>query len=67
MQQLLQLLQNPQNLMAQFNDFVKNFQQQYNGQNPQQMVQQMLNSGQMSQAQFNQYRDIANKILGVRF
>lgn len=67
MQQLLQLLQNPRNLMEQFSDFVQNFNQQYNGQNPQQMVQQMLNSGQMSQAQFNQYRDIANKILGVRF
>lgn len=67
MQQLLQLLQNPQNLMEQFSDFVKNFNQQYNGQNPQQMVQQMLNSGQMSQAQFNQYREYANKILGVRF
>ena len=63
MQPLLQLLQNPQKLMKQFNNFAQNFQQQFNGQNP----QQMLNSGQMTQAQFNQYREIANKFLGMRF
>jgi hypothetical protein len=32
--------------------------------NPQQMVQQMLNDGRMSQEQFNELREAANKITG---
>lgn len=31
---------------------------------PQQMVQQMLNDGRMSQEQFNELREAANKITG---
>ena len=63
--QIQQLLQNPQQFKAQFDNFARNFQQ--GGQNPQQLVQQLLNSGQMTQAQFNQLRNIANQITGLRF
>lgn len=63
--QLQQLLQNPQQFKAQFENFARNFQQ--GGQNPQQTVQQLLNSGQMTQSQFNQFREIANQITGLCF
>lgn len=62
---LNQILNNPMQLKQQFEAFARNFQK--NGQNPQQVVQQLLNSGKMTQAQFNQYRDIANQITGLRF
>ena len=38
--------------------------QQLSGANPQAMVQALLNSGQMSQAQFNQLAQQAQQILG---
>ena len=63
--QLQQLLQNPQQFKTQFDNFVRNFRQ--GGQNPQAVVQQLLNSGQMTQAQFNQLRNMANQITGLRF
>ena len=63
--QLQQLLQNPQQFKAQFDNFARNFRQ--GGQNPQAIVQQLLNSGQMTQAQFNQLRNMANQITGLRF
>ena len=44
--QLQQLLQNPQQFKTQFDNFARNFQQ--GGQNPQAIVQQLLNSGQMN-------------------
>ena len=50
------------NFVNQFNQFKQNA--QANGLNPQQQVQQLLNSGQMSQEQFNQLRDMANLITG---
>lgn len=37
-----------------------------NNQNPQAMVQQMLDSGKMSQDQFNKCREVVNSILGTR-
>ena len=52
------------NFMSQFNQFRQNFQQ--NGADPRQQVQQLLNSGRMSQEQFNQFREIANQITGKR-
>ena len=61
---LRQLLNNPAQLKQQFEAFARNFQQ--SGQNPQQLVQQLLNQGKMTQAQFNHYRDIANQITGQR-
>lgn len=62
---LNQILNNPMQLKQQFEAFARNFQQ--SGQNPQALVQQLLNSGKMTQAQFNHYRDIANQITGQRF
>lgn len=54
-----------------FNQQLKNFASQINQTNPgitpQQLVQQMLNSGRMTQDQFNQFREIANQITGKNF
>ena len=58
-------MQNPQMFLQKFKEFATQFQN--NKINPPQMVQQLLNSGKMSQAQFNQYRDMANQILGTKF
>lgn len=44
------------NLMKQFQAFKKNFQG-----DPQQKVQELLNSGQMTQAQFNQLSQMAQQ------
>lgn len=44
---------NPMNRMQEFFQFVQNFQG-----NPQQQVQNMLNSGQMTQDQFNQLNNM---------
>ncbi len=63
-QQVHQFQNNPQ-FRQQFENFARNFQQ--SGQNPQAIVQQLLNSGQMTQDQFNRLRDIANQITGQRF
>jgi len=50
--------------MQRFKDFARQFQQ--SGQNPQQVVQQLLNQGKMTQDQFNHLRNIANQITGQR-
>ena len=52
-------LGNIQNLMQQFNQFKSTFQG-----NPQQQVQGLLNSGRMSQAQFNQLQKMAQQLQG---
>lgn len=50
--------QNPMmNMMAQLNQFRQTFQG-----NPKQQVQQLLNSGKMSQEQFNQLSQMATQI-----
>ena len=49
---------NPMDLMNKFNEFKRNF----TG-NPQQMVMNMLNSGQMSQQQFNQLQTMAQQLM----
>lgn len=59
---LMQLFGNTQNFQKQF----QNFQNQMMGVNPQQKVQELLNSGQMSQQQFNQLRAIVNQLTGKR-
>jgi len=46
------------NIMDQFEQFRKNFKG-----NPQQIVQQLLASGQMSQAQFNQLKQMADQFM----
>ena len=50
-------LGNMQNMMSQFNQF----KQMFNG-DPKQMVQQMLQSGKMTKAQFDQYAQMANEM-----
>lgn len=59
---LMQLFGNMQNFQRQF----QNFQNQMMGVNPQQKVQELLNSGKMSQQQFNQLRAIVNQLTGKR-
>lgn len=49
------------NLMQQFNQFRANFQG-----NPQQMVQNLIQSGKMTQQQFEQYSQMANQFFGRR-
>ena len=44
------------NLISQYNSFKQNFQG-----DPKQQVQNMLNSGQMSQSQFNYFAQLANQ------
>lgn len=46
-----------------FMQFAQNFRQQATC-SPEQRVQQLLNSGQMTQEQFNQIRRLANQITG---
>lgn len=48
----------PMNFISQFNQFRQGIQG-----NPQQMVQNMLQNGQMSQEQFNQLSNMANQIM----
>ncbi len=57
---------NPLQLMQQFSQFRQNWLQQNPNVNPQQAVQQLLNSGKMSQQQFEQFRKIANGISGMK-
>lgn len=53
--------QSPQkpNMLQQFQQFMSNFRG-----NPQQKVQELLQNGQMTQEQFNQFSSIANQITG---
>ena len=61
----MQMFGNMQNMQSRFRQFVQNFQQQNGGNmNPQQMVQQLLNSGRMTQDQFNQIQNVANMFFG---
>lgn len=47
---------NPMQMVQQFHQFRQNFQG-----DPQQIVQQLLNSGQMTQSQYNQLTEIAQQ------
>ena len=60
MNNFMQMFGNFQNFQNQFNQF----KQQLGSQNPQAMVQQLLDSGRMSQQQFNQLSQMANQIMG---
>lgn len=51
-----------QNFQMQFNNFANSLGQQ----NPQQLVQQMLNSGKMTPQQFEQLRQQANQMMGPK-
>lgn len=48
--------------LSQFNQFKQKFQQ--SGTDPRAKVQELLNSGQMTQEQFNMFRMMANQITG---
>lgn len=48
-----------------FTNFVRNPMFQAGQMTPQQIVQQKLNSGEMTQEQFNQLRAMANQIMGT--
>lgn len=54
-----------QNFKNQFDAFRQNMQNQKV--NPQQKIQEMLNSGQITQEQFEQARQIANQITGKNY
>lgn len=52
------------NPLGQMNDFISqfnNFRSTFSG-NPEQQVKQLLNSGRMSQDQFNQFAQTANQL-----
>ena len=51
---------NQNNLISQFNQFKRTF----NG-NPQQKVQELLNTGKISQAQYNKAVQMANQFSGL--
>ena len=51
---------NNNNLLARFRQFKSQFQG-----DPQQMVQELLNSGEMTQAQFNQLAQMAEQFKGI--
>lgn len=53
---------NPIAAIQQFRTFVENFRKMQR--NPEQVVQELLNNGQMSQQQYNQLSAMASQILG---
>lgn len=55
----------PMNMMQRFNQFCQQFQQ--SGKDPQQMVQELLDNGKMSQQQYDLLRNMANGILGTKY
>ena len=54
-----------QNLQSRFNQFVQNFKQ--GGKDPKEQIQELLNSGKMTQQQYNQLRQVANRFLGTNY
>ena len=54
------------NLMNAFRAFASNFSKQSN-MTPQQRVQELLNSGQMTQEQFESLRQMANQLTGKNY
>lgn len=52
----------PMNPMAQLVRDAKNFRKSFTG-NPKNEVQRLLNSGQLSQADFNRYSQIAQQVM----
>lgn len=67
MNPLQQFISNPQMFQKQLNDFAQNVQRNFGNADPKQIVQNLLNSGQMTQSQFNRFSNIANQIAGKRF
>lgn len=65
---LMGMLGGIQNFNQRLGSFRQNLQQQF-GPNvdPTQIGQQLINSGQMSQQQFEQFRQIANQLTGKNY
>lgn len=61
---ILQMFGNMQNFQQQFIQFQQQFSK--TKQNPQEVVQQLMQSGQMTQEQFNRFSPIADMITGKR-
>ena len=57
---------NPLDLQNKFNKFVQEYKSQWN-QDPKERVQQLLDSGKMTQEQYNQLRQVANMFLGTNY
>jgi len=55
-------MNNPMNMLQQFQTFAENFSKMQK--NPRDAVQELLNSGQMTQAQYNQLSQMASQIMG---
>ena len=53
-------------LETQFSEFAKQFKNQSNI-SPRERVQQLLDSGQMTQEQFNNLRSMANRLMGRNY
>lgn len=51
-------------MLTMFNQFKQNFERQYPGTSPKDMVKRLLRSGQMSKEQFDNYSNLANMLLG---
>lgn len=56
---------NPMQIMGQVKQFQENMLKQNPGMNPQQMVNQLLHSGKVTQSQFEQARGMA-QMLGLK-
>lgn len=69
--QMFQAVMNNAQRMQQFQQQFGMFQQQFQGgqnqMNPQAIVQQKLNSGEMSQQQYEQLRQMANMMMGTNY
>lgn len=61
------MLNNFGEFVQNYNNFANNFKQQNGNVTPQQKVQELLNSGKMTQQEFNQLRIIANQITGKQY
>ena len=61
---LMNMLGGMQNMQQRFQQFQQQFHQQFGNADPQQIVQQMLNSGKMSQGQYEQIRQMTNMFFG---
>lgn len=64
---ILNMFGNMQNFQQQLNSFAQSLQNGSQQMNPQQMVQNLLNSGQMSQEQFQAFSQIADQMTGRKF
>lgn len=57
---------NPMELQNKFNQFVQDYRSQWN-QDPKEKVEQLLDSGKMTQEQYDRFRKIANDFLGTNY